>query len=241
MCSATAQLLFLTPLYRGGVGCSSSTFCSQRSLKGRDLGQLRLEESGDRLTETCLTLTASSSPGSSIFDNLSNIRFTLLNGSRNDGDKKQAAEAARKSVPTPTDRMIMDNPAHRLVNFPVFALDWLSVDDASFGMQGDNSPPWHPFLGATPAMKAVEQEAYKQASTRSRARLAREAKEGQWLADPSSSSSMAGNATKTQQELKWQAFRQAYGWPEGQQEMESLFSPYDSEGIDTCQRCQPEL
>jgi hypothetical protein len=218
-------------------------------LKGRDLGQLRLEESGDKLTETCLTLTASSSPGSSIFDNLSNIRFTLLNGSRNalggDGDKKQAAEAARKSVPTPTDRMIMDNPAHRLVNFPVFALDWLSVDDASFGMKGDSSPPWHPFLGATPAMRAVEQDAYKQASTRSRARLAREAKEGKWLADPSSSSSssssMAGNANRTQQELKWQAFRQAYGWPEGQQEMESLFSPYDSEGIDTCQRCQPEL
>jgi hypothetical protein len=42
----------------------------------------------------------------------------------------------------------------------------------------------------------------------------------------------------------WDVLRLQHGWPDGQSELESLFSPYDAEGIDACtvgDECSPTL
>lgn len=40
---------------------------------------------------------------------------------------------------------------------------------------------------------------------------------------------------------RWQQLRLEHLWPDGQHRLESMFSPYQSEGIETCDRCQPAL
>jgi hypothetical protein len=78
----------------------------------------------------------------------------------------------------------------------------------------------HPKLRATPRMQQVEQEAM--------AAAARVAKAG-------SVSSSADEA------VRWQQLRRQHMWPDGQTRLESMYSPYHSEGIDLCQECQPQL
>jgi hypothetical protein len=42
----------------------------------------------------------------------------------------------------------------------------------------------------------------------------------------------------------WDVLRLQHGWPDGQSELESLYSPFDAEGIDTCmadEECSPAL
>jgi hypothetical protein len=56
-------------------------------------------------------------------------------------------------------------------------------------------------------------------------------------ADSSSSSRGSGSA--------WDVLRLQHGWPEGQSELESLYSPFDAEGIDACmtreEECSPAV
>lgn len=71
----------------------------------------------------------------------------------------------------------------------------------------------HPSLRATPRMQQVEQEAI----------------------------AAAGHAGKVDSSAGWQQLRRQHMWPDGQTRLESMYSPYHSEGIELCRECQPQL
>jgi hypothetical protein len=52
----------------------------KKNMQGKGMGDLVLNPSNGRRTEVCLVMVSSSSPGTPVFDNLSNIRFTLNRG-----------------------------------------------------------------------------------------------------------------------------------------------------------------
>jgi hypothetical protein len=78
----------------------------------------------------------------------------------------------------------------------------------------------HPKLRATPRMQQVEREAMAAAAL---------------VPEAGSVSNSAGGAAR------WQQLRRQHMWPDGQTRLESMYSPYHSEGIDLCKECQPQL
>jgi hypothetical protein len=78
----------------------------------------------------------------------------------------------------------------------------------------------HPKLRATPRMQQVERDALAAAAL---------------VPEAASVSSSADDA------VRWQQLRRQHMWPDGQTRLESMYSPYHSEGIELCQECQPQL
>jgi hypothetical protein len=79
-------------------------------------------------------------------------------------------------------------------------------------------------------MQRVEKEAYRTAAVKV-------------AADQAKESRFVGKKSPEQVRQKlWEQLSDRYLWPQGQGPvMESMFSPYDSEGIYTCAQCQPQL
>lgn len=209
-------------------------------MHGFELGTLYLPASEGGQTEACLTMVATSSEGSAVFDNLSNIRFTLLGAgkgpahTRRAGNSTDSTEDAVPTIPTKLARLAgrqQQRQQHAgsgsgsggVEPFgSLYAYDWVTPDSPLEAAEEEA----HPFLRATAAMKQVERDAYAAAA-------AGKAKEGQRQAEAGRRASGAAGA--------WEQLRQAYAWPDGQGQLESLFSPYESEGIHTCSRCQPNV
>lgn len=203
-------------------------------MQGQHMGDMVLPTSGDKLTEACFVMTATSNPGSPVFDNLGSIRFTREDATRGwEASAKNAPawDRAGGSKAAGSDKKVsqLDAGAAAQVHQglePLAALDWAVLADSSYG--GDADEELHPNLRATPAMKQVEADARRLAALR---RAAGAAKEGAHL----------GSSNAPAAQLAWEEVRQQYGWPAGQGLLESMFTPYESEGIDTCSACQPEL
>jgi hypothetical protein len=110
----------------------------------------------------------------------------------------------------------------------LYAYDWVTFD-SEFEAEEE---AMHPFLGATPGMKRAQRDAYAAAA-------ARRAKEGLRLMG--NEAGPGRNSSAVHAEADWQQLRREYLWPDGQGVMESLFTPYESEGIYTCMKCQPDV
>jgi hypothetical protein len=78
----------------------------------------------------------------------------------------------------------------------------------------------HQKLRATPRMQRVEQDAMAAAGL---------------VPEAGSITNRADDASG------WQQLRRQHRWPDGQTRLESMYSPYHSEGIELCQECQPQL
>jgi hypothetical protein len=112
---------------------------------------------------------------------------------------------------------------------PVYAVDYLAQDSVIDTWEEMQYDELHKHLGATPAMKQAERDAVQYAALRARYSNAKE-----------SASMPSQHLTPGQR--AWQSVRKNYLWVDGQQGvMESLFSPYDSEGIYECASCQPDV
>jgi hypothetical protein len=241
----------------------------QGAMRGFDMGALHLGPSNGQPTEACLTLVASSRAGSQVFDNLSNIRFTLdvPKGPANTRQAQPLAVQQVKKGTLPTKATILGAPhqpqkAHssdgsssgdssngdsssgasrpegRAAAEPeapgsLYAYDWITFDS---GLEAEEEELMHPFLGATPAMKRVQRDAYKAAA-------ARKAKEGHRVREAAVRLQSRGSNSSSgaHAESGWEALRQEYLWPDGQGVLESMFTPYESEGIYTCWSCQPDV
>jgi hypothetical protein len=267
----------------------------QGNMRGFEMGALHLQPSGGKPVEACLTLVATTKPGSPVFDNLSNIRFSLDNkqpantrtaapgtaaatpndaqqqkeqlpfptkssllgggggigqqnqqqqqqhGKKQQQQRQRHDDFAARSEPTTTTATSRAPPEHP---GSLYAYDWIMFDSE---LEAIDQELAHPFLGATAGMKRAERDAYAAAA-------ARRAKEGLFLREAgqpgansnsssSSSSSSGGVSTAAAGAVSpWEELRRTYLWPDGQQgQMESLFSPYESEGIYTCRLCQPDV
>lgn len=243
-------------------------------MRGFELGGLHLQPSGGKPLEACLTLVATTKPGSPVFDNLSNIRFSLDNkqpantrtaapGTTTPSDAQQ-----KEQLPFPTKSSLLGGGGQqqqqqhgkkqqqqqqrqrrdsfaarseattttRAPEHPgsLYAYDWIMFDSE---LEAIDQELAHPFLGATSGMKRAERDAYAAAA-------ARKAKEGLFLREAAQrgSSSSSGASTAAGAVSQWEELRRRYLWPDGQQgKLESLFSPYESEGIYTCSQCQPDV
>lgn len=232
-------------------------------MRAFDMGSFLLEASNGRPTEACLTMVTSSRAGAQVFDNLSNIRFTLesAKGPANtrQAQPAKASHAAKKgALPTKAAVLGAQQKAHQKAHQQaaaghnggagagagdeerpyaggyerpgsLYAYDWITFDSELEAMEQEEA---HPFLAATAAMKRVERDAYTAAA-------ARKAKEGQFVPSVRSGHHSAGNSSTAQS--GWDQLRQQYLWPDGQGVLESMFTPYESEGIYTCARCQPDV
>jgi hypothetical protein len=221
-------------------------------MRGFDLGSVTLEKSEGQLTEACLTMVASSSVGSPVFDNLSNIRFTLEGQGKGPAHTREGAPPSIKdAIPTKAEVLSGKHPRARqqqqqqakqqqqqqqqqhqpgggaeeqeATPGSLYAYDWITPDTPLDPAEEEAN--MHPFLAASPAMRRVERDAMRAAAVRKAKESGRVGAAG------------VHNAT----EAAWQQLRQTYLWPEGQTELESLFSPYESEGIDMCSYCQPDV
>lgn len=218
-------------------------------MRGFEMGGLHLGTSAGKSIEACLTLVATTRAGSPVFDNLSNIRFTLEN--KQPANTRQAAPApatsdvSKEVLPTKTAVLGAHKPQkqqqqHRwgkkeakVTEQPgsLYAYDWIMFDSELEAIEGELA---HPFLGATAGMKRAERDAYAAAA-------ARKAKEGMFVPNESGHRAHSRNSSAAHQQSEWEALRRQYLWPDGQGKMESLFSPYESEGIYTCNKCQPDV
>jgi hypothetical protein len=229
-----------------------ATLTLQANMRGFDMGGLHLDTSTGKSLEACLTMVATTRAGSPVFDNLSNIRFTLEN--KQPANTRQAApapatsEVLKEALPTKTAVLGAHTPQkqqqqqqqHRwgkneakATEHPgsLYAYDWIMFDSELEAIEGELA---HPFLGATAGMKRAERDAYAAAA-------ARKAKEGLFVPNESGHRMHSWNSSAAHQQSDWQALRRQYLWPDGQGKMESLFSPYESEGIYTCHKCQPDV
>jgi hypothetical protein len=244
----------------------------QRNMRTFEMGYLELPATEEHQNEACLELIASSAPGVPVFDNLSNLRFTLTGGkrswegwvdkgvtmesSRTGDDKRRGKPAAaptaaqrrpaaggnnnknnNKPAPAPakpaaagSGRSDTKRATSLQMSNPVYAVDYLAQDSViDTWEQMQQTEDLHKHLRATPAMKQAERDAVQYAALRARYNNAKE-------------SANVASQKMTPAERAWQSVRKQYLWPDGQQGvMESLFSPYESEGIYTCAACQPDV
>lgn len=229
-------------------------------MRGFDMGGLHLNASGGKAVEACLTLVATTKAGSPVFDNLSNIRFSLENkqpaNTRQAGPAPATNEVQKELLPTKlsvlgaqqshkqNQRQKQQQQQHqrsigktenKAAERPgsLYAYDWIMFDSELEGIEQELA---HPFLGATAGMKRVERDAYAAAA-------ARKAKEGMFIGRTESGHRVhfRNSTAAAQQQSQWEALRREYLWPDGQGKMESLFTPYESEGIYTCSACQPDV
>lgn len=224
----------------------------QKNMKAKDMGQLVLRPSSGKMTEVCFELVSSSSPGTPVFENLSNIRFTLARGvkawsgetsgveqekgEQDPSDKKEpshkaAVAGAAAKKPAGSKGSGAKGKVSRTGLQPVYDREWVSQDsvlDTWEDLQSERRI--HKNLEQTAGMQRVEKDAYRTAALKV-------------AADKAKESMFVGQKTsEQQQQAQWDKLREQYLWPEGQGEvLESMFSPYDSEGINTCVQCQPEL
>jgi hypothetical protein len=241
-------------------------------MRTAEMGYLELPTTAGHQYEACLELIASSAPGVPVFNNLSNLRFTLTGGKRswegwvdkgvqmessrvgdnkrvNGGKPAPAAATSAQRKPRPAGSSNNNKPAPAAakppaggnrsntkrataleMSNPIYAVDYLAQDsiiDTWEEMQ--HSKELHPNMQATPAMKQAERDAVQYAALRAKYNNAKE-------------SANVGAANMTDAERAWQSVRKQYLWVDGQAGgMESLFSPYESEGIYTCAACQPDV
>jgi hypothetical protein len=224
----------------------------QSNMRGFEMGGVHLDASNGTPIEACLTLVASTREGSPVFDNLSNIRFTL-DASKGPANTRQAQPIAAQEVrkgALPSKAAVLGAQKVQKVQKgaqkqhagsaavakdsgkperpgSLYAYDWITFDDTE---QEVTEAMMHPFLGATPGMKRAQRDAYAAAA-------ARKAKEGLFLRRESGSR----NSSAALQQSSWDELRREYLWPDGQGVLESMFTPYESEGIYTCRRCQPDV
>lgn len=223
-------------------------------MRGFDMGQLYLEASGGKHTEACLTLVTSTMLGTQVFDNLSNIRFTLEHskGPANTREAQPPAVNQVKKGSLPTKAAVLGGQKAQKSQRgagsssgssggsqerPVtdserpgslYAYDWITYDSVLEAAAEE----LHPFLAATAAMKRVERDAFRSAA-------ARRAKEGHFVREAGAVGHLSHNSSSAQS--GWEQLRQEYLWPDGQGVLESLFTPYESEGIYMCKSCQPNV
>lgn len=243
---------------------------AQRNMRTAEMGYLELPATAGKQNEVCLVLVASSAPGVPVFNNLSNLRFTLSGGKRSwEGwvDKGVSMESSRvgdspnnkrggssgkpaapagttsaerrpaagssKPAPAAPKPAAAGSSTKRATSLqmsnPIYAVDYLAQDSVIDTWEEAQYKELHSHLRATPAMKQAERDALQYAALRARYSSAKE-----------SASVAAANPTAA--ERAWQSVRKQYLWADGQQGvMESLFSPYESEGIYTCAACQPDV
>lgn len=230
-------------------------------MKGRDIGEMRLAPSNGANTEVCFEMVSTSSPGAPVFENLSNIRFTLQRGrkawsgetygvevekaeeemAQKRPSQNAVAQAAASAAKSSSNQAHQTNPPASAANLrnrasglrPAFDMSWVGQDsvlDTWEDLQQERQI--HSNLQATAAMQQVEREAYQAAALR--------------LAANSAKEKMGVNNTRaTSEQLAqwhWDLLRELYLWPEGQGDvLESMFTPYESEGIYSCAECQPEI
>lgn len=196
-------------------------------MKTVEIGTLTLAPSDGRRMEACWRMISSSASGTPVFENLSNFRFTLQDGRRpvQGTGYIAAAEVSmtergwRNDVAAST-RAATKSTAAR-TEFMVEHLAQDSPLDTWEDLQ--NNSTLHANLNATSAMRTAEREAYSTAAVAA-------AKERGYANPPAADA--------------WSRLRSVYLWPDGQHAggpLESMFSPYDSEGIYTCAACQPKL
>jgi hypothetical protein len=246
----------------------------QRNMRTAEMGFLELLKTGTQRNEACLELIASSAPGVPVFDNLSNLRFTLTGGKRSwegwvdkgvtmessrvgdnrrvnsakpqpaataaqrrpaagGGNAKNASKPAQAGGSRPAAAAAAGSGTGRTTAFqmsnPIYAVDYLAQDSVIDTWEEMQYKELHSHLNATDAMKQAERDAVQYAALRTRYSTAKE------------SASVATQHLTTAQRA-WQSVRKNYLWVDGQEGvMESLFSPYDSEGIYTCAACQPDV
>lgn len=225
---------------------SLNSLSLQGNMRGFEMGGFHLDASAGRPTEACLTLAATTRAGSPVFDNLSNIRFTLETpkGPSNTREAQAPATTDLKRSALPTKTAVLG--AHKAQKVQkrsneaksdsagteqpgsLYAYDWVTFD-SEFEAEEE---AMHPFLGATPGMKRAQRDAYAAAA-------ARRAKEGLRLMG--NEAGPGRNSSAVHAQADWQQLRREYLWPDGQGVMESLFTPYESEGIYTCMKCQPNV
>lgn len=230
-----------------------------------DAGHMDLSASGGKQAETCLEMIATSATGVPVFDNLSNVRFTLTGGKRSwegwvdkgvDVEKSEVENAgsgksgssnassrsrtpsAERKATQPTAQQQPTSPAGAKAagakaqdnrSRPTYDMDWLAQDSIIDTWEEMQQRELHANLRATPAMKQAEREAVQAAALKARYSQAKE-------------SMSVANSNMTAAEVAWQSVRKQYLWVDGQEgPFESLFTPYESEGIYTCAACQPEL
>lgn len=217
------------------------------------MGEFVLKPSNGKRTEICFVLVSSSRPGTPVFDNLSNIRFTLSRGVKAwsgeaDGvqqekakedpvsDKKKTSQkagqaAAAAAKPAGADSSgTKGNPGQRGLH-PVYDREWVSHDSLLDDWEATVSEQQiHKNLAKTAAMRQVEKDAYRTAANKV-------------MADKAKESMFVGKKSPEQAKREqWDRLHEQYLWPKGQGPvMESMFSPYESEGISTCAKCQPGL
>jgi hypothetical protein len=98
------------------------------------------------------------------------------------------------------------------------------------------------------AIAAAAAAASSQSSTQSRMRIAGasiDAVVPMQVAAAAAAVPAAGlqeaTAPQTDAHAEWKHMRLAQNWPDGQTRLESMYSPYQSEGIADCPLCQPRL
>lgn len=80
------------------------------------------------------------------------------------------------------------------------------------------------YLKATPAMQEVEQQALRAAAVaKAKERL------------------MVDGKRDAATDAAWQRLRLKNNWPDGQRQLESMYSPYHAEMVDACQACKPRI
>lgn len=215
-------------------------------MRGFEMGGFHLDASAGRPTEACLTMVATIRAGSPVFDNLSNIRFTLETpkGPSNTREAQAPPTSDLKKGALPTKAAVLG--AHKAKAHKrggeakpnseaeqpgsLYAYDWITLDS-----EYSAEEEVHPFLSATPGMKRAQRDAYAAAA-------ARRAKEGlRLMGNESGPGHLHNNSSAVHAQAGWQQLRREYLWPDGQGVMESLFTPYESEGIYTCMKCQPDV
>lgn len=250
-------------------------------MRGFEMGGFHLQASNGSPTEACLVLVANTRAGTQVFDNLSNIRFTL-EGSHGPANTREAqaapppatSQVKKGALPSKAAMLGMQRaaqqqkaqqgPHKRSDEAPVeqsrddaaagqyaverpgslYAYEWIMFDSE---LEAAEEEAMHPFLAATPAMRRAQRDAYAAAA-------ARKAKEGHYLREAgaagaaahphmqhSRNSSSSTSAAALQQQSQWDELRREYLWPEGQGVLESMFTPYESEGIYMCPKCQPDV
>jgi hypothetical protein len=117
------------------------------------------------------------------------------------------------------------------------------VSASSGSLMNDDLHQLHPFLQASPNMLQVEQSALKAARARRAGKEAAARTAGAGAPGVAAAASRDANvASSSHGSSAWHSLRREHLWPDNQGNVfESMYSPYQVEGIGRCWQCLPDL
>ncbi|KAF6258702.1 alkaline-phosphatase-like protein [Scenedesmus sp. NREL 46B-D3] len=194
----------------GSARSLTATWPAQDVMRGMTLGNLTLPASGQEMTEACLELLDGPTLNgrAAVFRNLANIQWTRVSGRR--------VQAPR--VADPAGKQIDASKRHNSRN--------AASKGGSADQGGPNSSRISTASLPAPAVAADELPVAVPAPGLDLAG------EYSWVRSAVSSDVSVAHLASPQDD--WTALRLKHGWPDGQSVLESMFSPYESEGLEDC-------